>query len=223
VSTPAVNFRSTPGSEQSHEGFVGLAQLREGLEQVMPATLVQASDEAAERVRALSDVAEPAAASALTKSLASVLAAALGTIAPAATATAVAYWLSREPQARLAFVPRWLRPRIDPERPPKLVTMTSFANDRSRMVREVIENSTPILISRRGQVLAAVIPLEPGAFEAAVYEAGGRARLAAADVGPQVELDEETAEAILSARDPAQEAAGQGIDTSDWASLNPPD
>jgi hypothetical protein len=223
VSTAPVKYQSTPDLEQLHEGLLDLGQLREGLEQVMPTTLVQASDEAAERVRALSDVAELTAESATTKNLASVLAAALGTIAPAATAAAVAYWLSREPRSRLTFVPRWLRPRIDPERPPKLTTMTSFANDRSRMVREAIEDSTPILISRHGQVLAAVIPLEPGAFETAVYEAGGRARLAAADASPPVELDEKTVEAILSANDPAEEAAAQGIDTSDWASLNPPD
>jgi hypothetical protein len=223
VSTAIVKYQSVPDMEGPREGLLDLAQLREGLEQVMPTTLVQASEEAAERVRALPDIAEPAEGAAA-KNLASVLAAALGTIAPAATATAIAYWLSREPRSRVAFVPRWLRPRIDPERTPKLTTMTSFANDRSRMVREAIEDSTPVLISRHGQVRAAIIPLEPGAYEAVVYEAAGRARLAAANAAPPpIELDEKTADAILAASDPAKEAAARGIDTSDWSNLNPPD
>ena len=197
MSAAAETYESVQDLE-SHEGFLDLVQLREGLEQVMPATLVQASDEAAERVRALSRVEDPGAESVANKHLAGVLAAVLGTIAPAATATAIAYWLSKGPHSRLTFVPRWLRPRIDPERTPKLTTMTSFANDRSRMVREAIEESTPVLISRHGQVLAAVVPLEPGAYEAVVYEASGRARLAAANAGPPpVDLDEETADAIL--------------------------
>jgi hypothetical protein len=223
VSSAALKYQSVLNLEESREELWDLAQIREGLEQVMPTTLVQASEEAAERVSALPDIAESAEGTAH-KNLASVLAAALGTIAPAATAAGIAYWLSKESRSRAAFVPRWLRPRIDPECTPKLTTMTSFANDRSRMVREAIEDSTPVLISRHGQIRAALVPLEPGAYEAVVYEAGGRARLAADNAAPlPVELDEKTADAILAASDPAKEAAARGIDTSDWANLNPPD
>jgi hypothetical protein len=223
VSTSAMKYEPEP-EPKPQEGLVNLVQLREGLEQVMPIALVQVSDEAAERVRAVSDTAETEAESEARKNHASVFAAALGTIAPAVTTAAVAYWLTKGAGSRMAFVPRWLRPRIDPERTPILATMTTFANDRSRMVRQAIENSTPVLISRHGQILAAVVPLEPGAYEATVYEAAGRARMAAAHAAPPtIQLDEKAVDAILAADDPAKEAAARGIDTSDWATLNPAD
>lgn len=221
MSTSAINHPTDVHREPSDERLLDLAQLREGLEQVLPTALVRASDEAVERVRATGDVAGPAAG-ATPKNLASMLAAALGTIAPAVTTAAIGHWLDRESRSSSVF-PRWFRPRIDLERSPKLATMTSFAHDRSRLVREAIDESTPILISRHGQVLAAIVPLEPGAFESAVYETAGRARLDAVNAAQQEELDDKTAEAIRSASDPAEEAAAVGVDTSDWASLNPPD
>jgi hypothetical protein len=223
TSTSATNYEPEPGLT-SQEGLVDLVQLREGLQQVMPIALVQVSGEAAERVRAVSDADETEAERAARNNLAHVFAAALGTLAPAVTTAAVAYWLTTGPGSRMAFVPRWLRPRIDPERTPILATMTSFANDRSRIVRQAIEDSTPVLISRHGQVLAAIVPLEPGAYEATAYEAAGRARMVAAHAAPPaVQLDEKTVDAILTAEDPAKEAAARGIDTSDWATLNPAD
>lgn len=200
--------------------------LREGLEQVLPAALVQASDEAADRVTALSGPAgtdtEPGIEDASVRTFASTLAAALGSIAPATTASAIDSWLDRASNLRLVLVPRWLHPSINPHRQPKLVTMTSFANDRSRVVREAIDDSTPVLISRHGRIMAALIPLEPGAYEADVYKAAGQERLAAMREMTSIELDEKTAEEILTSDDPAAAASALGIDTTGWADLNPP-
>ena len=199
--------------------------LREGLEQVLPAALVKASDEAADRVSALSGAVqadtEPEAEDVSVKAFASTLAAALGTIAPAITASAIDSWIDKA-NLRLALVPRWLHPSIIPDRQPKLMTMTSFANDRSRVVREAIDDSSPVLISRHGRIMAAVIPLEPGAYEGEVYKAAGRERWDAMREKPPIELDEKTAEEILTSDDPEETASARGIDTAGWADLNPP-
>lgn len=199
--------------------------LREGLEQVMPIALAQASDEATDRVLALSDQApeagpDPTARGHDARNFAGTLAAALGTIAPALTATGIESWIGKT--SRLALVPRWLKPAIDATRNPRLITMTSFANDRSRVIREAIDESVPVLISRRGRIVAAVIPLEPGAYESEIYRDAGRERLAAMSERPEVELDGGAIEEILSSRDPEAAASAHGVDTSDWASLNPP-
>lgn len=199
--------------------------LREGLEQVLPAALVKASDEAADRVSALSSSAhaddEPDAEGVSVRAFASTLAAALGTIAPAITASAIDSWIDRA-NLRLALVPRWLHPSITPDRQPRLMTMTSFANDRSRVVREAIEDSSPVLLSRHGRIVAAVIPLEPGAYEGAVYKAAGRERWDAMRERPPVKLDEKTVEEILASDDPEETASARGVDTTGWADLNPP-
>jgi hypothetical protein len=218
---PPARFTSRLKAEESHD------VLREGLEQVMPIALAQASDEAAERVLALSgrEPAPEGEASAEeddARNFASILAAALGTIAPSLTAAAVETWIGKTANLRLALVPQWLRPTIDPARGPRIMTMTSFANDRSRVIREVIDESTPVLISKRGRVMAAVIPLDAGSYESDIYRDAGRARLAAMSERPEVELDESVIEEILSSDDPEAAAAAHGVDASDWATLNPP-
>jgi len=226
MSTPAMPPGGQLEKEEPSEGLLSIEELREYLEAVMPIALVRASGEAAERVVAVSEIDEPEREGMATKDFVSFtaqLAAALGAIAPATTVAFVNDKLSksRTRPSRLAF-PRWLRPNIDPDRKPKLTTMTSFAKDRSRLVREAIEESTPVLISRHGQVLAALIPLEPGAFERTVYPAAGRGRSDATAGQSVPQLDEKTAERILASDEPAAEASALGIDTSDWGSLNPP-
>lgn len=227
MSTPATWPQAQPKGEEPSEGLLPIMELRECLEEVMPIALVRASSEAAERVVAVSEIAELEYEGIVTKkfvvSFTTQLAAALGTIAPATTAAAVNNRLGKSSRSWLASFPRWLRPNIDPDRKPKLTTMTSFARDRSRLVREAIEESTPVLISRHGQILAALIPLEPGAYESAVYKTAGRARWATVVDRPRSQLDEDVAETILSSNDPEAEASVIGIDTSDWGSLNPPD
>ena len=223
MSTPAMPPGEQLETEEPSVGLLSIRELRECLEVVMPIALVRASSEAAERVVAVSEVDEPEREGIATKDFAlsftTQLAAALGAIAPATTAAAVTDQLGK--RSRLPSFPRWLRPNIDPDRKPKLTTMTSFSRDRSRLVREAIEESTPVLISRHGQVLAALIPLEPGAFERAVYRTAGRARSNAAADQSAPRLDEKVAERILASEDPAAEASALGIDTCDWASLNP--
>jgi prevent-host-death family protein len=214
-------------ADESSGGLLPITELRKCLQEVMPIALVRASKEAAERVVAVSEIDELGPDGVAVKSIAVdytyQLAAALGVIAPATTAAAVGNLLGKSLRSRFAFLPRWLRPRIDPDRAPRLATMTEFSQDRSRLVREVIEESTPVLISRHGRIVAALVPLEPGAFEETVYKAAGRARAAIEEDRSSPELDDSLAERILSAGDPAVEAAALGVDTSDWASLNPQD
>jgi len=223
MSTPAMPPGEQLETEEPSVGLLSFKELRECLEVVMPIALVRASSEAAERVVAVSEIDEPEREGMVTKDFAisftTQLAAALGAIAPATTAAAVTDELGR--RSWLAAFPRWLRPKIDPDRKPKLTTMTSFSQDRSRLVREAIEESTPVLISRHGRVLAALVPLQPGSFERAVYKSAGRARSDAAAEQSAPQLDEKVAERILASDDPAGEVAALGIDTSDWASLNP--
>jgi hypothetical protein len=214
-------------AEEPSEGLLPIVELREYLEEVMPIALVRASSEAAERVVAVSEIDEPDREGITTKNFAlnftAQLAAALGHIAPAATAAAVGNLVGKSQRSRFTPFPRWLRPKIDPDRKPTLTTMTSFAKNRSRLVREAIEESTPVLISRHGRIVAALVPLEPGEFEKVVYKTAGRARLeAGADQQPP-QLDESLVEKILASDDPEATATDLGIDTSDWTNLNPRD
>ncbi len=203
---------------------VDVETLHEGLAQVMPGALVMAADEAAERVEELSGPT-PAGVKITAGPRArqvEVLAASLGAIAPSFTANALNNWLAKHGHARPAFLPAWLRPAIDPGRTPKLTTMTSFANDRSRVIREAVDESRPVLISRHGRIVAAIVPLEPGAYETEVYRTAGRARMVSTDQQPPLLLSEDDAEAIRTADDPLAKAAELGVDlsavdTSDWS------
>jgi hypothetical protein len=223
MSTPATPPDAQQEADETRDKLLHLVELRECLQEVMPIALVRASSEAAERVVAVSEIDEKSSEGLSTKksvvNYTTQLAAALGVIAPAPTAAAVTHMLGS--RRRIASLPRWLRPRIDPRRKPKLATMTSFSKDRSRLVREAIEESTPVLISRHGRILAAIIPLEPGAYDEAVYRHAGQVRRAANASRTAPELDEMTAEEILSSDHPEAEASALGIDTSDWADLNP--
>lgn len=227
MSRPAMPPETQLEAAESTDGLLPIKELRECLEKVMPIALVRASSEAAKRVVAVSEIDEPGREGLATESFAinftAQLAAALGDIASATTAAAVNNLLGKSSRSRFGYFPRWLRPKIDPERKPKLTTMTTFSRDRSRLVREAIEQSAPVLISRHGQIVAALVPLEPGAFERTVYKTAGHARSAANADQESSQLDERTAERILSSDDPEAEATALGIDTSDWASLNPRD
>lgn len=68
--------------------------------------------------------------------------------------------------------PSWLRPRLAADARPRFVTLTDFARKRSRLVADLDDG--PVLLTRRGTVVAALVPLEPGAYEAATREAGFR-------------------------------------------------
>jgi hypothetical protein len=103
---------------------------------------------------------------------------------------------------------------------PIFTTMTAFSNERSQLIRdEVIGLRRTIVISRHGHKVAAVIPLEPGSFEDAVYPV---ALQRAASRNRSTAVSEQDLKAILASEDPIAAARSAGVDTSGWDSLQAP-
>ena len=208
---------SVIGSPQIDEAF-----LAEGLQEVLPPMLVGATGQAQEIVPHATGVREDEAGQSDLPSFA----AALGAAAAGAVSHALIEWLSRRKERSILRLPNWLRPSVAPTAQPTVVTLTDFTNSRSRYIR-LVENGEPVLISRHGTVVAAVIPVEAGAYEEAVYPAAARLRHAqrlerralAPNVSPL--SDEQLAE--MASADDSSVAARYGVDTTGWEQLNPAD
>lgn len=102
------------------------------------------------------------------------IAAALASVATSSLATTLTHYLAVRGRRLGQANPDWFRPMLDSRRPPEMTTLTEFSAKRSQYVREVMDNKTPVLISRHGKVLAAIVPLVEGAFEANFYVAAIR-------------------------------------------------
>lgn len=199
--------------------------LAQALQEVMPATLVGVAQEAREVVPDVTRI-EIEEAGLADSSVFSIFAAALGTAAASAVSHAAIQWLSRRRGPSIfGVLPNWLRPAIAPAAKPIVVTLTDFANSRSRYVRSM-ESGVPVLISRHGTVVAALIPVEPGAYEEAVYPDAARHRRAerlerrrlAPDPGKLT--DDQIAQ--IEKADDISTATRYGVDTVGWELLNPP-
>lgn len=160
-----VSVESASGSVTRASGMTEAA-LREGLQSVLPAALVEAVPDASEAVDDL-----PGHHGGLA-STATSLAASLGSTAAASVASALDSWLARRSAAGARW-PGWLRPAFRSDVVPDVVTLTRFSQQRSQYVRKVIDGS-PVLLTRHGTVVAAVVPLEPGVYEEEVYGEGFR-------------------------------------------------
>lgn len=197
------------------------AFLAEGLQEVLPPMLVGATDQAQEVVpHATRDRESEAEQSALPT-----FAAALGAAAAGAVSTALIEWLIRHRERPiLRSLPNWLRPSVAPTAQPVVVTLTDFANSRSRYVR-LVESGAPVLISRHGTVVAAVIPVEPGAYEEAVYPDAARRRrtqrLERRELAPSANALSNEQLAEIESADDSSVAARYGVDTAGWELLNP--
>jgi len=169
------------------------------LQRLLPAALLEASQEAHEAAAAVS---RSSVETALTPAIAT-LAAALGSAAAPLVASALKGRLARRALGH-AHCPTWLQPAIVPGRAPVLVTMTEFSQRRSNLVHKA-EKGVPVLLSRHGTVVAAIIPLEPGAYERAVYPDALR------------RVDEDAAERRAQLlKDWETESQGTEEPTSDW-------
>jgi len=216
IAEPAVEVLPEAGAEAEEI-------LRDGLQRVLPPLLVEASSEARDTVATFS----PESNEGTDLELAS-LAAALGASAATAVASALAAWLTRRSSKHPSFGwPRWMRPALDPSRSPKLATLTEFSQLRTQYVREALEG-VPILLTRHGSVVAALVPLQPGAYEDSVYPEAMRKVTEAAEERLSttgVEARALTADELATIRnsdDPAAAGASFGLDTGGWAHLNPP-
>jgi prevent-host-death family protein len=201
------------------------ASLTEGLQEVLSATLVGVTPQAQEVVPDVARATEGEAGQADSAALL-IFAAALGTTAAGALSHALIQWLNRR-RDRLSEVslPNWLRPAVSLTARPLVATLTDFANNRSRYVRSV-ESGEPVLISRHGTVVAALIPVEVGAYEEAVYPEAARRRRAErlqrrSQAERPSELNDEQLQEI-EASGSSSTASRYGIDTTGWELLNPP-
>jgi prevent-host-death family protein len=141
--------------------------LREGLQRVLPAALVEATPEAREAIAELPKAAPDVAAASL--------AAALGSTAASSVASVLVAWLRRSAIASTSStrLPNWLKlAALTEDVAPELVTVTDFSQNRSRYVRRATAEGVPTVISVHGTAVAALVPLVPGAYEEAVYRSG---------------------------------------------------
>jgi len=223
--------RLTLPTGQARQEDESLATLREGLNEVLPPTLVGAAPEAAEValsagpqvVTTTTGTAIPTPGPA-TAAAGSVFAAALGSTASEAVASALCGWLERHPDKLARTWPAWFRPIIAWDCQPTVATLTEFSNGRNGYIRHVVDNKTPVFLTRYGRVVAAVVPLQEGAYENAVYPSSARRvraeRQARTGSGAsEATLTPEQIEEILKAPMPSDEASRYGIDTSRWVEL----
>jgi prevent-host-death family protein len=150
---------------------------------------------------------------------AAVFAAALGSTSVDPLADAVTAWLDERRADILHALPRWFRPAI---RSPTVVTLTEFSNGRSKYVRDVIEDGAPVLLSRRGKVVAAVVPVQEGVFEQEAYVRAAReirAERLRQDTQPKKSvlagLTDEEIETIRRAENKVEAATLLGLDIAE--------
>ena len=197
------------------------ASLAEALQEVSPATLVGGTPKAQEMVPDLTRATEGEAELAVSAVL-PIFAAALGTTAAGAVSYALIQWLNRRREgSSQESLPNWLRPVVALTARPLVATLTDFANNRSRYVRSV-ESGEPVLISRHGTVVAALVPVEVGAYEEAVYPDAARRRRAErlqrrSQAERPGELNDDQLEEIEVGG--TSSASRYGIDTAGWNCL----
>ena len=218
-----------PAVPSATSGAVGpqidLASLAEAVQEVLPPALVGATHHAQEVVPdVVIHVEEGEAEQANQRIL--IFAAALGTTAAGAVSQALIHRLGfRWERSVLGSLPNWLRPKVAPTAKPVVVTLTDFANGRSRYVRHV-ESGEPVLISRHGTVVAALVPVEAGAYEEAVYPDAARRRraerLERRRLAPEARALTDDQLAEIETADDSETAARYGVDTVGWELLNPP-
>ncbi|MDN5763449.1 MAG: type II toxin-antitoxin system prevent-host-death family antitoxin, partial [Microlunatus sp.] len=118
----------------------------------------------------------------------------------------------------LAEPASWLREALKQSASSRLATLTDFSNNRNAYVKEV-EDGNAVFLTRRGVVVAAVLPVAPGQYEQEVYAHAARRLLAERDARPRIRLTSEQVADI--AQRGAVAAAEHGIDTSGWQQVGP--
>jgi prevent-host-death family protein len=189
--------------------------LQQGIQEVLPAALVKASPEAQELLRSSAVIKQPSQSVDAT-----VVAAALGSIAVPSVTQMLSGWLDRnQTQREHTALPAWFKPKLDPDATLRVSSLTEFSQRRTQFVNAV-EDGEVIILTRRGTAVAAVVPLEPGSYESSVTVPALQRLLAEATSA--AELDADKAAEISSSDDPTAAAEALGIDTSGWDRLNPP-
>ena len=200
-------------ADRNGEG-IGVITLHHALQEVLPTTLVSSTEEASEVV---SNKPSPSDAA---NTFLQIFAAALGSTAVGPLASALVAWLDKR-RYQVRALPRWLKPALTTDAQPVLATLTEFSNQRSMYVRQAVDEQIPVLLTRHGRVVAAVIPVEKGAFEESTYPIAAddiRAERLAGRSNLQATLETLTEEEIHQIRtsdDPVQTAASLGVDLHD--------
>ena len=107
----------------------------------------------------------------------------------------------------------WLREALKISKSSRLATLTDFSNNRNQYIQDV-EDGQAAFLTRRGVVVAAVLPVAPGQYEEEIYAPAARRILAEKEAQPPIEL---TAEQVADIATRGAVAADEyGIDTSGW-------
>ena len=141
-------------------------ELHEELHRVLPIALAGAAPAATAALATATPGLDSAAPGESTVNLA---AAALSGTAVEWVANGLRSWVDSIRDRSTSQWPSWLRPAFRTAARPEIVTLTQFSNDRLKYIRELPDAGAPLLLTRHGTVVAALIPLEPGSYEKAVY------------------------------------------------------
>jgi hypothetical protein len=79
--------------------------------------------------------------------------------------------VEREAAPRL---PRWFVPAVRPGSQPRTVTMGELGQQTARTMAEIVRGQTAAVVTRHGQSIAVIIPIEPGSVEREAFAALGR-------------------------------------------------
>lgn len=153
---------STPAGESSSDG----SALTRELEVVLPSVLASSAQQdlpAITRGVDAGDGSEGLSRESIAGAVVGI-AAALGVVGAAPLARA----LMKRGLSRVGL-PEWLRPKVDASVKPRVLTLTAFYDQRARLVKDV-EAGQPVVLTRHGVAIAAVVPLERGVFEQVTLE-----------------------------------------------------
>lgn len=187
--------------------------VREGLATALPIALRDAEHQV------ISDVARHAQSEGVTedvvREIAELVIAGLGGSAARALADLL---VGRLADQGLAEPASWLREALKASKSSRLATLTDFSNNRNQYIKEV-EDGQAAFLTRRGVVVAAVLPVTPGQYEEEIYVPAVRRMLAEKEARPPIELTPDQV-ADIAARG-AVAADEYGIDTSGWQRRGP--
>ena len=182
--------------------------VREGLATALPIALRDAES------KVISDVARhtrnEGVSEDVVREVAELVIAGLGGSAARAVADLL---VSRLAEQGFAEPVSWLREALKISKSSRLATLTDFSNNRNQYIKDV-EDGQAAFLTRRGVVVAAVLPVAPGQYEEEIYAPAARRILAEKEAQPPIEL---TAEQVADIATRGAVAADEyGIDTSGW-------
>jgi antitoxin (DNA-binding transcriptional repressor) of toxin-antitoxin stability system len=212
VDRPDMQTMSAPSDVEPETIEADEGELREGLEQVLPPVLVSQAPAARGDVSSLMSHASDS--SPYLDVAADVFAAALGSSSATPVAAMLVRYMSRK---HLRHPRSWLTQVIQSAKSSKLTTLTDFSTNRNRYVKDA-EEGNAVFLTRRGTVVAALVPVERGLYESEVIKPALQRLVRRAEEDEEREITPQQMEHI---ENQGLEAAEElGVDSSGWAYLS---